>query len=318
MTPRHPLTALAACALLAACGGGSSEVGATQAPPAGNPVPPALEFPQIGLAVPPVRADGSPVAAADYLGRTFPLLALVGSPRANPVATIGEIAFGDGDTLVIRLPGRAPLTLDRSGASILFGDGNGGEWLLTETVSDEPAQLHLTAIRGGLFEASFGFETPVAARPATATYIGSSTIALDLDGGRITPVLQGNGDVDLTATFTGSGGTIRGILMDTSGSRDITGDGVRDELFLRAELDGVIVPDGFTGTISATASAQVAGETAIEDLDLRLSNQVVAGKFFGNAAEAASGVFGAEVTATVPGRGALSGTLAGHFRSQAP
>jgi hypothetical protein len=332
MTPTSCLKFLPLCGLLAACGGGGGSdgdpgaqlptvpTGTTPEPPTLTtdelPEPPAL--PKIGLDVASVFADGSPIKAADYVGRTFPLLTLVAPQQADPIATLGEIELVDADTLVIRLPGRDPLTLNRFGTGSMFGDGTGKRWFLDRTTSAGFSQQYLHDPTGTIFASSFGFETPVAARPATATYRGSSTSSLGLDGGRIRADLQGTGDVNLTAAFTGSGGTITGTLIDSSGNRDITGDGVREVFNLRAELDGVIVPDGFTGTVTALASARDAGETATADLNLQLSNSVVVGKFFGNAAEAAAGVFSADATATIPGQGPLSGTLAGHFRADAP
>jgi hypothetical protein len=318
MTTRRYLTILPLCGLLAACGGsgggGEGDGGATDAGALPAPGP---AFPDIGLDVAPVMADGSPIATRDYVGRTFPLLTLVGSPRGNPAATVGEITIVDSRNIVVRLPGRAPLTLTSDGGSPLYSDGSGEEWLIGGNTAANPAKLTLRAIRGSLFESAFGFETPVAARPTTATYRGSSTISLEFANGALA-TLQGLGDVDLTATFTGAGGTISGTLMDAGADRDLDLNGVDDVLLLRADLDGVIVPEGFTGSVAAQASVRIDGGPASSDLDLRLSNEVVAGKFFGNAAEAAAGVFSADVAATIPGPGAVSGTMAGQFFTTAP
>jgi hypothetical protein len=308
--------ALPALALLVACGGGG-ETGAMPPdamPPDATPPP----FPQIGFDVPPVRADGSPIAAGDYLGRSFPLLALSQLPGGRPEATTGEITIRDDRTILVRLPGLPDVTLNRIGAvGNAFQDGGGAIWLVGPTRSGREGQYQIWRT-GTLVEGSFGFETPVAARPATATYRGSSVVGLDLDNGRVTAGLQGLDNVDLTATFTGAGGTITGTLIDTDGQRDITGDGVREGLFLRVDLDGVIVPEGFTGTLAGAASAQFAGETLRRDLDLQLSDEVVAGRFYGNAAEGVAGIFNADATLTIPGQGPVSGTLSGQFRADAP
>jgi hypothetical protein len=55
--------------------------------------------------------------------------------------------------------------------------------MLADTAAANPAKLTLRAIRGSLSESAFGIETAAAARPATATYRGSGTIALEFDNG---------------------------------------------------------------------------------------------------------------------------------------
>ena len=119
--------------------------------------------------------------------------------------------------------------------------------------------------------------------------------------------------MDLQANFSGSGGTITGVLLDGSETLDFLNDGTaNDEIFVRTTLDGVINDGGFVGTVNGSSSVSIAGGP-VQDANLVLSNSSATGKFFGTAAQAASGIYEADASFTPPGEDAQTGRLSGFF-----
>jgi hypothetical protein len=266
-----------------------------------------------------VLSGSDPVEAADFVSRTFPLLFASAEerlPQAVTDAGTGSITVVDADTIVVTLPGNVAKTYARISAT-QFSDAS-GEVL---TFQDFGAAQYLFKTAGDWRTevlGVYGFETPVALRPVTATYgarddARSASVILYVPAGSASWTGFGSpGTVDLVATFTGSGGTIRGTLFEGSTAADFMGDGTFDDtLSVRTTLEGVIDDKGFTGTVGGTASYIVSGMTG--DLNLNLTNTSVDGKFFGNAADVVSGAYSADTVITPPIGAPESGTLSGFF-----
>jgi polyhydroxyalkanoate synthesis repressor PhaR len=262
-----------------------------------------------------ILAGSGAIVAGDYIGRTFPIRYAVtrdAAPQASAGTGVGTVEVVDADTLIVTLEGQAPLTLSRTGADA-FGDG-----AVTFTRDDAGAAQYLF-LSGGASErglaAAFGFETPVAARPAVASYMATSAATLYIapEGSGTGIRVGGSGSVNLLALFSGSGGTITGTLIDGRETVDFDADGVVNDTFsVTTTLDGAITEGGFTGTLGGSASVSIAGGPA-RDLGLVLGNSVATGSFFGPAAEVASGTYGADVTFTPPGEPVRAGRLSGFF-----
>ena len=211
------------------------------------------------------------------------------------------------------MPGQAATTYKRI-SSTEFADGT-GEVL---SIFDLGAAQYLYKSGGDPtteFLSAYGFETPVALRPVTATYNDRSASLLLYvpDGSPVGLWFGAPGAVDLTATFDGSGGRIRGTLFDGDfAGVDFLGDGTADDtLSVRTTLDGTINDKGFTGTVGGTATYTILGSTG--DLNLSLANTSVDGKFFGNEANVVAGTYSADTAITPPVGVTETGTLSGFF-----
>jgi hypothetical protein len=263
-----------------------------------------------------VLSGSDPVEAADFVSRTFPLLFASAedvAPQATATTGTGSVTVVDANTIVVTLPGKAATTFNRIGATE-FADGT-GEVL---TLFDLGAAQYLYKSGGDPtteFLSAYGFETPVALRPVTATYNDRSASVLLFipDDSPVGLWFGAPGTVDLTATFDGSGGRIRGTLFDGDfDGVDILGDGTADDtLAVRTTLNGTINERGFTGTVGGTATYTILGSTG--DLNLSLANPSVDGKFFGNEANAVAGTYSADTVITPPVGAAATGTLSGFF-----
>jgi hypothetical protein len=232
----------------------------------------------------------------------------------------------DRQTIVLELPGKAPVTLRPDGRSGGFVDPDGRLF----TLNDDASGGRLTLSGGGTsidpilgtqpVFGVFGFETAEGARPVRATYTseGYSAVFLAREGSPDVMVVDDFGSVFLTAEFAGDG-SIRGSLIDATGRVDFSGDGTTDsELSIDVTLDGRITPEGFDGTFAADAFVTPLGGGASQNLDLKLADPKVTGRFFGNAAESTAGVFGSPVTLVPPGGAREGGSLAGFFAAQQP
>jgi hypothetical protein len=301
---RPRVTLLACCIALSACGGGGDDD----------------DDDSLDIAV---TADGrvlsgsEPVEASDFVSRTFPLLfasAEDGLPQATTTTGTGSVRVVDENTIVVTLPGQAARTYNRISPTE-FSDGT-GEVL---TFEDSGAARYLYKSDGDPttdWLATYGFETPVALRPVTATYNGASASVLYFvpDGSPVGLWIGSPGTVDLVATFSGSGGTIWGTLFEGEAlGLDFAGDGTADDdLFILTTLRGVIDAEGFGGTVDGFAAVSLAGGLP-ENLNLTLSDTSVDGKFFGEEANVASGVYAATTEITPPGGPAETGVLSGFF-----
>jgi hypothetical protein len=318
--PRPVAAASAAVSVLAlsACGGVGAGAAATASPSsAGTPPLPEVER----VLIP----DNTIIVAGDYLGRTFPLLfasRTEGATKHTAAAGLGSMEVVDDETIIVRLPGAAPLTFDpqrRLGsqnlAAELFADAAGNGITIqdkgfartagTGDFLDDAAGLH----------GAFGFEPRVGQRPVSARYNGasSSAVALLLDGADRAFTLRQASGTDLTAVFTGSGGTISGTLINTSERGSFGGDPAQsDRVLVNVSLDGTITLEGFTGTVNAVAALALGGGPA-QDLGLAVSSSQIVGKFFGQGAETASGAWTAEGTVALPGASPAGAALHGHF-----
>lgn len=303
---------------LTACGGGGTAPG-----PGGAPDDPALPpFEEVERILLP---DNTIIVPEDYLGKSFPLLFARKTTLASgdeAAAGVGAIEIVDADTIVLRLPGRNPARLElaprlpgQSPDTQIFTDGAGTEIVIsnrgfaqfvgTGDYLDDAFGLH----------GFIGFETTVDQRPVTARYNGasSSAVAIVIDGKEDAFTLRQSSQTDLTAVFTGSGGTISGTLFNGSRPADFDGDLARDDrIFVTTTLDGRITPEGFTGTVDATAAVSLDGGPP-QDLGLSISRSEMAGKFFGSGAAVASGAYSAEGTVAAPGAAPAEASLVGHF-----
>lgn len=300
--PLH-VVAIGSCLVLAGCGGGGGD----------DATPLTIVETPDGR----ILAGAEEIVAGDYVSRTFPLLfALVvdGSPQSNTSAAEGTIEVVDADTLIITLPGETPSRFDRS-SSTQFTEAGGG---VVFTVEDFGGSQYFFKSGGAPelgFVAAYGFETPVVSRPVSARYtaVSAADVYFAPDGSQFGLGVNGAGTVDLQANFSGSGGTITGVLLDGSQTIDFLNDGTADdEVFIRTTLDAVINEGGFTGTVDGSSSVSIAGGPA-QDLNLVLSNSSATGKFYGTAAQAASGVYGADATFSPPGQADETGRLSGFF-----
>lgn len=273
----------------------------------------------LGIVVTPdgrVLSGTEPVAPSDFVGRTFPLLfasAQDQSPQAVTQAGTGSIKVVDDNTIVVTLPGGAANAYARISATE-FSDGL-GEVLTFEDSGSARYFFKSAGDPSTELLGSFGFETPVALRPVSARYgaTSASVLLLAPEGSAQWAGLGAGGSVDLIATFTGSGGTIRGTLFDGSETVDFLDDGsLDDQLFLRTTLDGVINEGGFEGTVGGTASVALAGSSPT-DLNLVLTNTAANGKFFGNAADVVSGTYSADAAFGLPGGATETAKMSGLF-----
>jgi hypothetical protein len=302
---------------LSACGGGG---GSGSAADDGPPPVPEVER---------LFADGGRIGLGTIFGQTAPYLVATGESGSGGAATatgIGTIRVIDLDTVVLELPGKAPVTLTPDGRSGGFVDPEGRLF----TLNDDASGGRFTLSGGGTtidpilgnrpVFGVFGLETPEAARPVRATYLseGRSGVFLAREGSPDVMVVDDFGSVFLTAEFAGDG-TIRGGLIDATGRVDFSGDGITDsELAIDVTLDGRITPEGFEGSFSADAFVTPLGGGTPQNLGLRLTDPKVSGRFFGNAAESTAGVFGSAVTLVPPGGAREAGSLAGFFAAQQP
>lgn len=302
---RKPLlVAFAGAAGLAACGGGGT-TGTGGGIGGGGTV---------GIVQSPdgrILAGSSPIVPNDFVGRTFPLTFLVGqdrTPQSQSARAVGQMEVVDNDTLILTLT-TGDVRLVRTGAST-FEDPSG----TVLEIEDFGAARYLfldAADTTGRF--AYGFETPVAARPVTARFnrISASTVLIDTPGVSNRLVMNAPGTVDLQATFTGSGGTITGTMFDGREFVDIDDDGTNEELFLRTTLNGTINEGGFTGTVGGSAQVERAGSLA--DANLVLSNTSADGKFFGTAAQVASGTYDVDAVITPQGLPSTTAEISGFF-----
>jgi hypothetical protein len=264
-----------------------------------------------------VLSGSDPVEAADFVSRTFPLLFASAedvAPQATATTGTGSVTVVDANTIVVTLPGKAATTYNRISATEFEDDT--GEVL---TLEDVGAARYLFKSGGDPATdllGAYGFETPVALRPVTATYSGDSASEVYFvpDGSAIGLWLFEAGTVDLVANFSGSGGTIRGTLFDGDFvGADFQNDGTADDtLFLRTTLNGVIDSEGFGGTVDGFAAISIAGNPPV-NLNLSLSDTSVDGKFFGNEANVVAGTYMGDAAFTPPVGAAETGTLSGFF-----
>jgi hypothetical protein len=295
---------------LASCGGSDAP-----APPPARPIAPQDDG--------RILAGSDDITAADFVGRTFPLVferAERASPEAQTETGVGTVTVEDNNTLLVTLPGRDVRRFVR-GPGNTFVDGSG---VTAEFTDFGPARYLFVETPFGL-SAAFGFETPVSARPTSARYTGglsASVIILTIPGRETVIGIGGEGSVDLTATFTGSGGRIEGILFDNRTSPlglaqvDLLDVGIeQDELRVRAELDGTITESGFVGTVSGSAEVSMNGGP-LEGFGLNIRNSTATGRFFGPAADAIAGSYSADADFTIPGQTQQSGRLTGFFVSE--
>jgi hypothetical protein len=281
------------CLGLAACGGGG-----------GGSTPLAISQTPDGR----ILAGSQPIVPNDFVGRTFPLqyAAIVVEPSgARLGASTGTIRVVDANTIVIT--GELENTFRRRANSNEFADDSGDVVL---TVEDFGAARYVfnSASRDPIeFRSSYGFETPVALRPVSARYRGRSaeSVILVTDSG-FGAIVDARDSVDLRATFNGSGGSIRGVLLDGSRTVDFNGNGDNDRLFVRTELNGAVTAGGFVGTVSGAASISVDSGTPV-DLNLNVANSSATGKFFGPAADLASGTYITQSATSALGSAQLSG-----------
>jgi hypothetical protein len=309
------------CLGLAACGGGGGSATPTTGgtggtdtagPPGGGGIPP-LDIVQLPDGR--VLAGSAAIASGDFVGRTFPLqfaMLLDDPPQSRSSADMGTVQVVDNDTLIISLPGGTPFPLTRVSPN-QFSDGS-----VTVDVEDFGAARYLFLSAGdpGVeFLSTYGFETPVVSRPVSARYNATSAagVFFTQDGSANGARVFARGTVDLVANFSGSGGTITGTLLDGSETIDFDDvGGANDRLFVTTTLDGTITEGGFTGTVGGSSSVSIAGGPP-QDLNLVLSNSSATGKFFGTAADVASGIYGADAAFTPPGGTTQQGRLSGFF-----
>jgi hypothetical protein len=272
---------------------------------------------QLGSSDGRIFAGTGEIVPEDYVGRTFPTLFLFSedqAPQAQSTTGEGTIRIVDNDTLVVTIPGESPFTFTRVSAD-RFEDASG----TTVTIDDFGAAQYLLKSGGDPsigFAAAYGFETPVGLRPVSARYnsFSASSLVFAGEGDAFAVGLTGPGTVDLEATFSGSGGTISGVLIDAAGDVDFVDDrSADDRISVRTTLDGVITEGGFTGTVDGSATLVIGGTTTPRDLGLVLSNSSAEGKFFGNAAQVASGIYDADASITLPGQQAERARVTGFF-----
>lgn len=307
-TARGIALATASGLWLAACGGGD-----TAAP--ARPIAPQDDG--------RILAGSAPIVPADFVGRTFPLvfeLTENGAPEARSETGLGSVQVVDNDTLLVTLPGRDVRRFARDPANTnTFVDASG---VSAEFTDYGPARYLSVETPFGL-SAAYGFETPASARPASATYAArsASVVVLTIPGRETAIGVGGEGSVRLTATFTGSGGTITGTLFDnfslpvSLAEVDLDTNAVQDELYMRTTLDGTVTETGFTGTVTGTATVRMNGG-GDQDFGLSLDATSATGKFFGPSAQAVAGTYSADAEFTIPGQARQSGRLSGFFISE--
>jgi hypothetical protein len=302
------LVAFAGVAGLAACGGGG-------VPEAGggtgeDRIVTAITTTPDGR----VLAGSERIVPTDFVGRTFPLSFYFGDdgpPRQQTVTGIARLEVVDTDTLVVTRDGERS-SFVRSGANE-FRDGSGRVLQIADL-----GAMRLVGITDGTsgLLGTFGLETPVAARPVTAFFSGRSvsSLLIDLDGLGSVVGMTATDVVRLHATFSGSSGTIWGTLFDGSTDVDLDNSGTDDRLFVQLGMNGNVTEGGFTGTISGSADAVLDHSgSALENLSPLLSNSSVNGKFFGTAAQVASGTYSADVVMGSDNLAPLSGRAVGLF-----
>jgi hypothetical protein len=292
----------AVCGVLAGCSGGG-----------GGDDDTSIEVTDDGR----VLAGSDPIRAPDYVGLTFPLIfasSQDGAVQATTGTGRGSVEVVDADTIIVTLPGLPTRTFDRI-SDTEFSDAF-GDVLTVEDFGSAQYLFQSAGNPGGDFLGTYGFETPVAGRPVTARYGGTSAsvIVFAPEGSPGWIGFGGGGTLDLIATFDGSGGRIEGTLIDTDGFVDFFEDGTADDrFFIRTTLDGTIDQRGFSGTVKGDASVDPAGLAGRDTVNLALSDTTVDGKFFGPEADVASGSYAGNYTMTPAGAPADSGTLSGFF-----
>ena len=264
-----------------------------------------------------ILSGSDPVGAADFVSRTFQLLFASAedvAPQATATTGTGSVRVVDDNTIVITLPGQAAKTYNRI-SSTAFADGT-GEVLSSEDIGSARYLYKSGGDPATDLLGAYGFETPVALRPVTATYNGTSASEVYFvpDGSAIGLWLFEAGTVDLVANFSGSGGTIRGTLFDGEFvGVDLQNDGTADDtLFLLTTLNGVIDSKGFGGTVDGFAAFSLPGNS-LGNLNLTLSDTSVDGKFFGNEANVVADTYAADMAFTPPVGPGATGTLSGFF-----
>jgi len=267
-----------ALATVSACGGGSTEVER-------------------------VLFEG-PVADADYLGRTFPVVFLVGEggdPEGRTVAGQGTITYSaSGDAVTVTLPGKAPIELVRSGTSGLgtiysgtiprsFAPSTDVDAVVTPFSSTSAFRLFSASEDGLAILGGFGFETPFDPGRATASYTTAGAVFLTVDD--VEDFLPVAGTGSLTADF--GAGTIGGTLIDTDAFEvELAGDDTIDDILdFRMTLEnGRISQTGFSGDLGVAAELTVDGST-LTTPGVTVTGDSASGTFFGGDAEAVAGSY---------------------------
>lgn len=253
------------------------------------------------VVVEPQLAEG-PVASGDFVGRTFPVLFLVGetgSPSARARAGTGAITYNGDGSVTLELPGTNPLTLTPAstgpnGTNYTGSTGSGTvEALIADFESTESFRVATSsALEFALF-GGFGFETPQANRRARATYDTAGAVFLTTNN--VSTFLPAVGSGRLEADF--DRGTISGTLLETDPVFVELGGSVNsaDDLAMTFLLrNGVITPEGFRGGVSAEAALQVDGFGGYEVLDVDVTGGMAEGRFFDENAEVVSTIFSGE------------------------
>jgi hypothetical protein len=255
-----------------------------------------------------VMANGDPIDAADYVGKTFPLLYILGQddePEADIKGGYGKVTVIDENTVKVEVPGEDPITFTRVDATNQFegDDGDGGT--ITVTIDDNGEYYFVYcdcgAIEGLDFAGAFGFETPVELRPeGIATYDGVYSGAVFATANDPEYLLvPGVGSGQLVADF--GTGDISGTLLDASASTDLDDDGLEDDTayVLMTLENGTITSTGFDGTVTGEFEFQIDGG-AITPVDSEFSNTDAEGKFFGNSGQTAAAAYDGDVWVDVP------------------
>ena len=237
-----------------------------------------------------VLAEGGEAFPEDFVDKTFPVYFAVGEQTdggSEAEAGIGSARFISADEIEYSGLGQPTRVYTRVGTTNEFAPDDGSISLFVEELGAAilaSSNLDFAGPTGGVAAYS-GFETPVANRPALASYNSGDFAVLFLAGPDFPEVdtLTCSNCVDLSANFAAgdiSGQVFDGTSTDASGEFSIT-----NEL-----VDGTITSSGFTGQIEATAAfTPVGGST--RGVTTELTNQNVIGRFFGSDADQAMVVY---------------------------
>ncbi len=317
--PPNPLAASAACVslcFLAACGGGGG-AGVSQ----GGGGPDVTPNPDL------TYADGTPIVASSYHGKSFPVSFVVASDDGSGSLerVTGTLEYKDADTVILTYGGesrnftfRGSFGVENFGSGVLTADDGslisdlllynpklGGRVLKQRTSLPEGAG----STAGDYTYGTFGFSTPENRLPNTSVnYTGNyhTYMVANFEGEPELVHLE-DGKMDVDVDF--ATGDVSGTLFERDLVVSEPGDPFRELNISIGVENGKVEGSGFSGDVTGTFGIN---DTA---LTTTFSNDGVDGFFFGNDAEVLAGTYDAEFTASNADE-TISGSLAGVFHGE--